>query len=65
MIVVATALIDPSFVRYDRTEEVRGYVPNLLDCLAFCDLALVQCVVQRCQSFPLHSHFEHLSLIHI
>jgi hypothetical protein len=68
LIVVAGPRIDPSSLRHDGTVHVLGYVPNLYDYLAVCDLALVQGGLSTTMElvatgrpflyFPLHNHFE-------
>jgi predicted glycosyltransferase len=68
LIVVAGPRIDPCTLQHDGTVDVRGYVPNLVDYLAVCDLGLVQGGLSTTMElvatgrpflyFPLHNHFE-------
>ena len=68
LIVVAGPRIDPSSLRHDGTIDVRGYVSNMFEYFASCDLALVQGGLSTTMElvatarpflyFPLHDHFE-------
>jgi pimeloyl-ACP methyl ester carboxylesterase/predicted glycosyltransferase len=68
LIVVAGPRIDPASLNHDGSVQVLGYVPNLYDYLAGCDLALVQGGLSTTMElvatgrpflyFPLHNHFE-------
>jgi len=68
LIVVAGPRIEPDSLPHAKGVEVRGYVPNLYEYLAACDLALVQGGLSTTMElvatgrpflyFPLHRHFE-------
>ncbi len=68
MIVVAGPRIDPASLPMHEGLEVRGFVPDLYELLAACDLALVQGGMSTCMElvslrrpflyFPLKGHFE-------
>jgi predicted glycosyltransferase len=68
LIVVAGPRIDPASLAHDDGVEVHGYVPNLYQYLAACDLALVQGGLSTTMElvatgrpflyFPLRNHFE-------
>jgi pimeloyl-ACP methyl ester carboxylesterase/predicted glycosyltransferase len=70
MLVVAGPRIDPAGLPTAEGVEVRGYVPDLFEYMAACDLSLVQGGLSTTMElvatgrpflyFPLHNHFEQM-----
>ena len=72
--IVTGPRIDPRSLPRRREAQVRGYLPNLTEHLAACDVALVQCGLTTCMELtanqrpfvyvPLRHHFEQNFHVH-